>query len=232
MEKINQSIHENFAPVELFIDDIKFILSIFSQACDDITIHNSNYQFNSVEDLLELDSVIIHHLIIETKDPYISISFFKNGITIFSRNDEPFQRGIVEQLKKFLSTKKRKYRLLFSNPIPSSLSLGIGFFPLTAGLLFKNLNFILLGIIIFFLAVIFCVMAQRENFKRYSKIHLKTKKEHNVFLQRNKEQILTAVISAIIGAIITVVINNYASNKSPVVEPSSSKEIGFIEKLN
>lgn len=232
MEKLVKCISEKAKPVELFLDDLKIIIDIFSAVSTDIKIKTPYFKFKNVDELLSLEKEKIYQLSIRCNEPYISLDFQPNGIHIYAAEDTPSQRGVVEQIKHHLKKRKRKFAFILHSSL-SGVFTGLFVAPLMFIVInFQGINYNLIGLSFFFLffGLLWSIIGNKDYLNRFSRIYLKKRINQINFIQRNKDQIAIAVLSAFISAVFTFVATNYFIKNQTIINNTTNKTENITKK--
>ena len=213
MDKIETSIHVDFKPCKLYIDDYERIIEIISEASKDIRIIvNEKYKLKEIQEITKIKGEI-NSIKIDTLKPYISLRITELYASIHVEKDNAFFRGIYEKINDIFEERKKKGEFLRKYPILTGFPIGICI-PLTVFFLKASLNnylyLIPLSITILILLIFsILILSMKNNSKNdlYKTDYIKKES----FLERNKDELIRGIIislfSLIAGAFITFIVS-------------------------
>jgi|WetSurMetagenome_2_1015567.scaffolds.fasta_scaffold299480_2 hypothetical protein len=97
-------------PTRLFLEDLEQIYSIINDTMGSVSVENDDYEFENLQDLLELKSPSLTNLkLVGYKGKWPQIFFFINPGSIHIRidKDEPSLLGTIEKVKEIITARKR-----------------------------------------------------------------------------------------------------------------------------
>jgi len=214
IKKKSPSRTEFLKPVTLFRDDLDRIVEILQAASPKISIETDEYVFESVDDLVKTGQKIINNLVITCGDiltsPHLMLFLKPHRIELFAREDEPLSRGLFEKIKDILIKRERIYaRFLHAGWVLFAFAIAL---PIL-GIWYKNSPLSAFSFLFTLSGILIMTWARRDRFERYSTIFLKKRAEQDSFWDRNKDQVLLAVISAVVGGLITVALTNLLASR-------------------
>ncbi len=218
MKKLDKSISENYLPIKLYLDDLETIEEILKEVSNSISFEAENYKFDSIEELKgNLKLTQINELEVKTSSPYISIDFTRIWARVYVSSSETSNAGVFYKLDQIISRRTRKprwkYSFYFFNI--TTIILLMNGMPLIQRLFSRSLNpYVSLTIsAIWFIWMIWFFYVR---FRQHTVIVLAHRNSEKPFLQRNKDNLILAIISALLGAILGVagtLITSHFQNK-------------------
>lgn len=215
MKKIIKSRSESLEPSRLYLEDIEDILESFSKVTDDIIITTTDYELSGIDDFKKINEECLTELKISSSKPYISLDFTKSDTRIYISEDVPESRGIFEEIKEIIQSRRNKSSRIIQSPTLSGAIIGFSFWfilPAVMNMRYKGTvledvndnNGLLLGtgILVLVFGIIHSKWTLDIRIKKHSVIYLRRKSESPSFFRRNQDQIIIATFSAIVGAII------------------------------
>lgn len=198
MLKLVKSRHEYLSPSVLFLDDIERIIEIISKVSDEIKITTNEYELESVKELSELNKQYITELHIDSHKPSISLDLESQDIRLYLGEVTPEARGILEEIKDVLCSRRRKFWSLFSRKgfITWIIFSGVSFFLPEGRIWDSALIFLFIPLFTFWIWWSWKVV-----FHEYSLIFLKESRQES-WWKRNKDKIIVGVI---VGVVISIV---------------------------
>lgn len=197
MKKREQSLSQDFKPMKLYYEDLEELYDIFKEHSGEVKVDADTYELDSIEEILKIKKDNFTDLKIYAHNPYISLDFSKNAIRLYISDDTPFQRGLFEKLKRLLKQKERYFiSSLFS------YYAYVLFLVVMSTLSFWENSYITYTVGI--LAVSLYIIQGIYTFKWHSIIIPIHKSSKPSFFQRNKDQMITSIISAVIGGAIVL----------------------------
>jgi len=211
MKKKNSGCNVSMPPAVLYLDDIEAIISLLANR--QFSLSNSEYTFENIKDLQDLDVSYITDLTIsidwdKTTRAYI---FFSQTHTTFNCYSDALDvAGLGEKIKSIITKKQRSWfpRAFMGN----AHTFGIPNFVLlfaTSWILISTKQSCLNMIGLFLLILSICIFY--FNNYRYSIIIPKYRKQVPSFFERNKDQLLTAGVCSVGGTIIGALLNHFLS---------------------
>lgn len=208
MERIRQGRFERLPPLCLYLNDLEDVVAIIRQVSPTINITTSSHSFDGLEDLRENGPKTFHRLQIASSEPYITLDLQPYKIEIYISDDTPEERGILEQLKSRLLKCRAPLAWTTSNRI------GPFVFGATITALVIWVRPLWIASLALLPVLLLLLAGWRLSFNTYATIHLVTRAERPSFWERNKDQILLAIISGVIGAFIALAIQ-FLSQSNP-----------------
>ncbi|MBL1243263.1 MAG: hypothetical protein COA39_002515 [Sulfurimonas sp.] len=202
MKRREQSLSKSFKPMKIYYDDIEELYSIFKEHPEEVKIEADEFELDNLKEILKIKKDYFTNLKIYAHRPYVSLDFSKSDIRLYISDDSPLQRGLYEKLNTVLQPKERIFLSNIIKFIDYMLS------PIIFGLSFLIDN-IILRTIIQLGSAIWWILGFIYNFKLTSKIIPFRKLERPNFFQRNKDQMITSIVSAIIGGAIVLFLTKW-----------------------
>lgn len=203
MEKITKSKSADLKPLVLYFEDVVKICEILSELSAEISIKTENYILENIEELKELGEKVIYHLEISVHNPYVSVDLRPSSARIYISEDNATQRGILDKIKQHLESKQRKLAWLANNSMLAGATLGASTWFFMFGILGKDQNFIIYGVLVALLGAFWSFYGHRNQFRYFTIIFTSSKNDVSNFFTRKKDDIMVALISGAIGALIT-----------------------------
>ena len=114
MEQIKRPIVKEYLPLKLYLNNLRAIQTILSEA-DDFSITIGDIKYNSTEELAEnLKNKIFYAAEINTRKPYLNIDLSKFNSRLFVSSDEPLEAGLFYKLDTLLRGTRRKPAFMYS----------------------------------------------------------------------------------------------------------------------
>lgn len=200
MEKKTKSISKSLPPVKLFLKDINKIYEIFNTLNHSVQLETEDHILESIEELSNIDEEKINNISYKISEPYISLQMSKLSIFLYASSDDYTSKGIFNELKNYLFSKRRKLHNIIESPFIA------GFF--NGSFLAANLFYIisvplgLLATIALLLSIFYLKWVINQNTNWHTIIYLRISNKELSFFQRKKDEIILIVISSILGAIL------------------------------
>jgi hypothetical protein len=205
MQKLMHSRIELLRPVTLYLEDIEQIVEILQQVSGKVELHTEEYVLEDLEQLAELKSESINEFHIMIRDPFISLELMPYRIDLYIEKDEPMSRGLFEQIKQILASRRRPYAWLIQAPFFTGLLSGLGII----ALVFSMIGFVkgawfssILGTVFAGFTLLWAWNGYRDGSERYSIIVLKHKIHASSFFKENLDAIAVALVVSILSLII------------------------------
>ena len=209
----NNIIEQIKIPVKLYIDDIKKIVNVFTDADLKVELVTLKARYESIEELVQNEDERIYDLEIKCYDPSISIMLEKNKILIFIEDDDLKSRGAFEKIKRILIEKRRRFWKILSSPLINGILMGFSIL-LFSTILINGIKNNYVNMYMFIpLAAFICIIINYDynikiDSKRYSLIILKKREES--FFKRKKDDLLMAIITAVFGFIVGFMLGKFS----------------------
>jgi hypothetical protein len=202
MKRKRKPVSESLNPVILYYDDIEALFYIFQELSSNVELSTDEYDLASLADLLALEKDVMHSLVIKVKQPFTYLELSPKSIRLYTDEDTIAQRGIIEKLKQYLNKRQRKLCWLIGN---ANLSLFVCLLSLVAAIVaLVSGNLIAISLIV--PAAILCTLWARWawiiEWRKWTVIYLKRKKDMPNFFMRKRDDVILAGISGLIGALL------------------------------
>jgi hypothetical protein len=226
MKKIDKSISKDYLPVKLYLDDLESIEEILKEVSTSLSFETEDYKFDSIEELkTHFKRAQINELHVKSSTPYITMDFTRMWTRIYVSSSDISNAGVFYRLDQIISNRNRKLKWRYSFYflwIVNILLWIINGVPFGPKLIPVNPY---LSISIDTLAFMWLIWFFFIKFRRHSVIVLTHKNSEAPFLQRNKDNLILAIISALLGAILgiggTLILNQIQSKPSSQSEGNS-----------
>jgi hypothetical protein len=218
----------SFRPIVLWRDDLERIIAILVARGEDVEIIAEEYSFETVAELVHHFGTIHPLTVLEIKGqkPYATLDLGRLDARLFVSSRENGS-GVFFELSKVLAAGQRRWPIIYSWPFILTLGWGNNVWPLL-GKYITGWEFryaVLDWLVISFSWMIWAMFIR---LRRTSVVHLARRSEAQSFSQRNKDQLIVAIISAIVGALLGVAGAKLAdriwltpdANGAPILTPS------------
>lgn len=205
MKKKSKFISKYLNPVKLYMDDIDEIVSKIQHICSELEFSDKDYEYDSLEELIKHSGDKLRELSIIGREPYISLDITKYNIGLYTAGESDEAVCLFYFFKDFLRNKSKWYWKFLKPFVWGNMLIPATFIFLAAW--FANgissgvarVAFVVLSII--FLLFILSILKYLEG----STIYLKKRYKVISFLERNRDNIVMAIITGIIFLIGTIV---------------------------
>jgi hypothetical protein len=190
-----------FNPVKLYFDDIDEIFQLLSVECSEVVVSTDDYVLSDINQLKDFGDKVSNIEII-THEPFININIGSEN-HIFASQNSIRERGIADGVKEILEIRKRKFSLNSShhNKILSYLGFPIFLLLILSSLIIYSDLMIYPAVILAIAIVAIFIYTQLVSAIK-TVIFTKKKIEMPNFWTRNKDQLITSIISGSVGAIL------------------------------
>jgi len=209
MRKIEKSLNLHLPSVKLFREDIDEIAEILKEKCEKVVFIHGDYEYDSLDDIVNKIGTKISSFEIQSSRPYVSIKFKRDIWGVFLYVSE--SQDLFYRLKDFLTSKRKFLSKLFTFPLGLSLLI---FGIITA---FSPNLFSLVGIPIGIFSPFFLILGIISLLYRlgtFYKITFESKYKRQTFFSRKKDEIILLILGAVIGSIITLFASYLFGNKN------------------
>lgn len=206
MKRLEKSLSKKLRPVCLFNDDVSGLVEIFERGCERLEIEASGYALDSISELEALNNEVINELRIVGREPYVVVHFKPSEVWLYTDGDSHQQIGILEEVKSYVHSKRRKLSLLTESSIIPPLLLGSLLSMLSTLKDETKTSVVILLVSMLFFSVLWLWWSFHSSFKRYSIIHTKRNRKDGGFIRRKRDDLLLNLFSASAGAVITLVL--------------------------
>ena len=184
-------------PTKLFLEDIEQIYSIVNETMDSVSIENEDFEFENLQDLLEIKSSSLTNIrLVGYKNGRFRIFFsvYPRLIYISIEEDEPALVGTIEKVKEIIGARKRSLLLpIRFLTVLAFLGLVLSFL----GLFFRSLP-AFQGVI----SIVYNIFVLLLIYLSKNQIILTYSKNTPSFWKRNSDNIIVAIITSILTLII------------------------------
>jgi hypothetical protein len=195
--------------VTLFRDEIDNILTILTTSCESITISDDQYQYDSLEELQEKQGNTIKNISLAGHKPFITLQVKQDmPYVILSGGNHEDSLVPYTKVKELLQRHRRSILTTIFHPI-SAVS---GFILLIAVLVVIDVKagFRIpkdwVWVLVFAIGLSIAYTAATIRLGAFSFINLSRRHQQKSFWARNKDAIITGIISAIVGGIIALIV--------------------------
>lgn len=210
MERVPKSTQVRFKMPHLYRNDLQAIENILKHELHAKTfkVRIKNLEYNSVDEISKGHDPM-NELLVETRDPYLSINLNGYSATLYCENDDIASVGAILKIREIISRGERPWRFFntqgwwpsFIVGVFSGLLVARAFFAAINGQ--KILSFVYL--IPPFSLLIWDILYHGWSLKTFSTVEFIDRKEVSFFWIRKKDDILVAVISVVLGAILGII---------------------------
>ena len=213
MKELAKSILIILPPIRLYLDDLRAVEKIFKENTEGYKITIEGYELESIEELVEIGKTKIHWLRLQAREPYIVLTLFERNADIYSHDSQVADKGIVEKIRDVVEPRKARmhnlpYWLMWSLTgliltflivdLPQSL---YSFPPTTT----MGKILLALGVLAYVGFNVLCwSWARRLATEWYTVIHLKNRGDEKNFFSRNRDQLITILITAVLTSLGTL----------------------------
>lgn len=220
MKKIDKSLSKDYLPVKLYLDDLEQIDEIMKEASTSLSFETEDFKFDSIEELKNnLKKAQINELHVKSSSPYITIDFTRMWARVYVSSSETSSAGIFFRLDQIISNRTRILKWLYSFYFIWVTNISVWLISGTFGLTFISSRMNpYTSITLTALSSMWLFWVLFIRLRSHSIIFLTHRGSEKPFLQRNKDNLILAIISAILGAILGIagtLIANQFQNKPP-----------------
>jgi len=205
MKKIENKHFDDFPPTKLYIEDLKEILCVIENNCEEVKIRTGEYDDVSPS---EIDNLVksVHSkkfddIYIRSYHPRLSFDFRSYGVSAYISEGDLEQHGVVSKVREIIEKRKKKYFGTVVNSFQSLPMIGFG-----ASLI--QSEWVLSAM---FLAFSFLMIWPMVKYQMSHKVIILTtsNNQEKSFFARRKDELFVALIAALIGAIISFILVKY-----------------------
>lgn len=215
MKKIDGKITgTHYQSVCLYRDDLDDIINLLSENTERVVISDSEYEYESIEDLKKNRGLKPKKLAINSYTPYISLEFKRDLPAIWLYRGDSGQNAIYlyESIVKILAKRRRLLFKIFNPSIAVILTIvffSLAFFPseyLKSVLpeMWQRLTFIVITLGI-------PIISWMGKFGAFYSLNLLKKHECGNFFQRQKDDLIKLLIGAIAGGVLTYIVTSISN---------------------
>lgn len=208
MKKIESHLGESLKPVKLYKEDIQEILRVLSKLDQETKIRVNQYELESIDELENLPDKSIHTLVLSTHgENYVSVNFNESSVFLYANDNKPAQKGIYQELKELLISKKDWLSILAHTTVLSGLYTGISIWFISDAITKEEnagLNWSA-GMFMLITGILWAVFGVRKQSKNFSRIYSESRPDNKNFWIRNSDQLVIMLLSvtlATAGALI------------------------------
>jgi hypothetical protein len=194
-------LYERIPPVKLFLDDVERIAELMGEVSSRVELETEDYVLKEPSQLADLSCSSIHHLVINGREPYVSLSLEPNSAWLYAESDTASSRGVFEKVKTALLARRRRLSRLTLNYSAVGMSIGFAFCGLASGIITRQWPLLLLGFVLACVAGPWRWWSYGLGFRRYSTIVLRRRGDQESFWGRNADTLVVATISAAVGTV-------------------------------
>ena len=103
--------------LNVFLDDVEQILEILKESCKDAHISDRDFEFESLEELIDNKGLRPKSLNLQGHQPYLSLSFnrrdFPTCIHLFSTGESDEEKSLYLKVQNILMNRKKWTNYLF-----------------------------------------------------------------------------------------------------------------------
>jgi len=208
LEKIGNRQIKDFPPTTLFYDDLAEIVEIINSTCKKIEITTKDYEITDPKELEVLakkySSGRFDNIKIQGYNPYINVELRTYGIQAYISEDTTEQHGIIAKVRNIVTKGKKINPEWLTKVFYLIITLVIAF-------LFLMKQFKLgLGFSLLFFASTPITLPFFVEYQMRNKviIHTDPRGSEKGFYERNKDNLIVAVIAGVAVSVITYLISN------------------------
>ena len=128
MKKIESHLGEHLKPVKLYKEDILELHRVLSRLDQEVKVRVNEFELDSIDELDDISVQKVSKLGMSTHgDNYVSVNFNENSIWLYANDDKPSQKGIFQELKELLKSKRDFLSILFHMSPLSGFYTGLSF---------------------------------------------------------------------------------------------------------
>lgn len=203
MKKVKQSIHTNLSTAKLFFDDLEEIDKILKESWSFYTLTIDEYELDSVNEITQIEEKQdFNELQIKLTEPYFTLSIDENMTYIYSENDS-LCIGVIERIKPII--KRRKTYFNYFIPFWAFIFNVLLLFSLSLDMYYKDLYSDLIEYIILGATILLDIKVVMSTFRndrnKFTVFTTKKSNEQSNYYTRNKDQIITILMSGFIGLV-------------------------------
>lgn len=203
MERRDPSISENYSPVILHLDDFTEIVEILNGGGKSPEISTEEYRFTSIDEVCQKhQSGRLTSLSIKSTSPYLTLDLYRSSCRLYVGSSRPEAAGLFWKIDSVLRRCQRPAAWVYS--WPGSLGIGI-LFGLSLNPAFKL--HLAVGLALIALWGAWNLWFLRVQLRYHSLVILEPRAGTGIrgFINRNKDQLLLALISALLGLILGII---------------------------
>jgi hypothetical protein len=203
VKRLAKNLSRSLPPVKVFVDDIKTVIDIMSKASDNPTfaLSTDQYSLDDLKWLEELKGQKVGELNITLVEPRIDVSIMSSGVLLWTWQETPAIRGVLDEVAEFLVSKRRKFSWKEKGILKAFYALFAFSFIVLMAQFIVGLGWLLYvcGLGFFVALVLFIRM-----FTVKSSIIPEKRVERKSFLERNRDQVIVAIVTAALTFVATL----------------------------
>ena len=208
MKRASKTSGKLLPPVVLHKEDLASIAESLAQSNGLIEITTNDYEYESIDELVDNVADNLRGLSIKRTSPYISVDLDRwPGVWVYASSDDLVSKGIFSELLSILEPRVRRTYVVVSKIAKVAGWLGA----LGGGMLFGTGQYREALILLLLLPVEFIFMLVKHR----NIINRSRRANKMSFWARNSDQVIVAIIGAFAGAIITIFLMSVISNGQP-----------------
>ncbi|WP_375496463.1 hypothetical protein, partial [uncultured Nostoc sp.] len=102
MKKLPKQIYASLPSVSLYLKDIEILEEIFKSNCKFYTIVTEEYEFESLEQLKQLEKLDFEEIRFKSQEPQVSLKISSLSTSSFISEDNAISVGILTKIKEIL----------------------------------------------------------------------------------------------------------------------------------
>jgi len=220
MRKIESIPSRRYGPVKLYLDDIASIIDAFQQLSADsnVTITIGGYECSGIEEVASLKQKEHDRLEIEMCTPSpgykmnINVEKDSSRLLFLRYHDLLRANGLLSEVERIIKSRVRKWKRVepFFNTV-APLGTSTAFF-IAMGQINQQSLLVLIGLFFAALIAIGALLMLATGPMRSSKVILSYQSDESTYWMRNKDKIITTLISSsitfILGIIATLIVQS------------------------
>lgn len=205
MKKTENTRFEDFPAAKLYIEDLKEILDIIGNNCENVEFRTGEYEEvlpSELDDLVKtMNKKRFDDIYIKAHQPYVSVNIRGYGVSAYISEGSLAQHGIISKIRSIIDKRKKKYFGVVANTLGYLPMVGFG------GALSQG-EWGLAGI---FIALSLLMIWPLVKYQMEQKVVVLTSSisETESFLVRRKDELFVALIAALLGALVSFLLVKY-----------------------
>ena len=199
MKKLTSKTFENLPAITLYLSDLREILSILADSCEEVSFRTDGYNDVAISELDELvqniESDRFSDIHIQAYRPYISVDLRSFGAQIYINENDTTQRGVASKIIEVFKSRERRYFGKVINVL-TGVSILVCAFLFGEGE-YKYAGAMMLGTLL--------SIPQAIKYQMRNKVIILTENRNlrPSFFKRRQDDIVIALVAAAVGAILS-----------------------------
>jgi hypothetical protein len=210
MKKLPKQIYASLPSVSLYLKDIEILEEIFKSNCKFYTIVTEEYEFESLEQLKQLEKLDFEEIRFKSQEPQVSLKISSLSTSSFISEDNAISVGILTKIKEILEA-----RVVPSISEISSRRATLNFIVSIVSFIVYLQNIIIIDVFVKYIILIIQIgslivinsnlIFKADKDKITVIIAKDTSKKTNFFLE-HKNQIILLIIGGLITLVVQVLV--------------------------